>query len=237
MQNNSFIYSLMNLMLTAHRRALRWQEACLRPPLLELQPARLPPVALPAGRSNPNTANPNPAEPATSLALRLANAGGVALALHLSLEPRSGNLLRPGLWRDPGSNYTAAFAATSSAACCRSGSGLESSASQAGGGDRGEAPSGGAAAWGACSGGERVGAPAERGAAAAEDPGSRSGSGYWDTLREGVELRTGAAPPAPGGDAGGAGRGAREPDQARRVRWALPGALHAATGAQAPRCA
>lgn len=163
----------------------------MRPPQLELQPGRLPSRVLPAAPASPDPADPTPAEPSTLLALRLANTGGVTLALHLALEPRSTNLLLPGLWLDPGSNFTAAFAGNSPGACCRIGSGEGTPTSQAGAG----APAcSGDAAWGACSGSERAGALAESGMVAAEGPGSGSGSGYRDTLDEGVELRAGAPP-------------------------------------------
>ena len=161
----------------------------MRPPLLELQPGRLPPVVLPAAPASPDPVDPNPADSSASLALRVANAGGVTLALHLALEPRSANLLRPGLWLDPGSNYASASAANSSGACCHLGSGEGAPTSQAGV----TVPAcAGVAAWGVCSGHERAGALAESGMVAAGGPGS--GSGYQDTLFEGVELRAGAAP-------------------------------------------
>ena len=161
----------------------------MRPPQLELQPGRLPPVVLPAAPASPDPADPSPAEPSASLALRVANTGGVTLALHLSLEPRSPNLLRPGLWLVPGSTYSAAFAGNSSRACCQSGLGEGAATSQA----SADAPAcSSAAAWSACSGHERTGALAGSGRGAAEGPGS--GSGYRDTLGEGVELRAGAAP-------------------------------------------
>ena len=63
------------------------QDACLLPPRLVLQPERLPPVS-----------------PATTASVKLANAGGLPLAVHLALEPRSRNLLAPALWLDPGTS-------------------------------------------------------------------------------------------------------------------------------------
>ena len=61
------------------------QGACLLPPRLVLEPERLPPVS-----------------PATTASVKLTNAGGLPLAVHLALEPRSRNLLTPALWLDPG---------------------------------------------------------------------------------------------------------------------------------------
>ena len=169
---------------------LSWQEACARPPRLELQPARLPPVVLPAGPASP--VDPSPAKASASATLRLANAGGVTLALHLSLEPRSGNLLWPWLWLDPGSSYTAACAGNGSGACCRSASGSGGPTRQAGAGAPGGAERGGTANWAECSGRER--ALTEGGWAAAGGAGLELGSGSRDALTEGVELRAGAQP-------------------------------------------
>ena len=163
----------------------------MRPPQLEVQPTRLPPMVLPAAPASPDPADPHPAESSSSAALRLANTGGVTLALHVSVEPRSDDLLRPGLWLDPGSNYTAAFTANSSGACCQLGFGAPTT--QAGMVAPGKAACGSNSTWGACFGVEGAGA-LQGNMADAEDPGSGSGPRYLESLEGGVKLRAGAAP-------------------------------------------